>query len=294
MTNGFSVRAAARHFGASPTTVTRRIMVLCRQSIALHSALTAQLLPREDLVADGFQSFWVSQYHPNNFNLLVGADSQYVYAMTPVTLRRSGRMTPTQLAKRARVDIEDPSDSGALLRSFRELLNNAEELWNRMPMKDRVLRTDEHTVYPRCLETCGVKAVQHVTVSSRMPRTVDNPIFSANYLDREIRKDLAEHHRETVCFARNAALSTARMWIYLVAHNTEKEFRISPRVDHSHVEAAGLPSASLIGLKSTFFSRRAFFGRSSLNHTLRKAWFGLIHTPESSDIMSFRLNPGYA
>jgi hypothetical protein len=60
-----------------------------------------------------------------------------------------------------------------------------------------------------------------------------------NYLDREIRKDLAEHHRETVCFARSQLMSDARMWIYLVWHNTDKPYRISPRQDVSHAEAAG-------------------------------------------------------
>jgi hypothetical protein len=54
---------------------------------------------------------------------------------------------------------------------------------------------------------------------STAPRTTGNPLFAVNYADREIRKDLAEHRRETVCFARSAAMSMARLWVYVADHN---------------------------------------------------------------------------
>jgi hypothetical protein len=39
---------------------------------------------REDLAADGFESFNGSQYFPNNFNILVGKRSQCKHSLNPV------------------------------------------------------------------------------------------------------------------------------------------------------------------------------------------------------------------
>jgi hypothetical protein len=277
----------------SPTTISHRIMLLCRQSVALHGELTTSVTPSEDLVADGFQSFWVSQYHPNNFNLLVGADSQYLYAMSSVTLRRAGRMTPKQQRKRDEIEAIFPPEPKALEWSFTELMSEGGRLWERMPSSERVLRTDEHQTYPRCLTRCGTQGVVHRTVNSRLPRTGSNPLFAVNYLDREIRKDLAEHHRETVCFARSALMSTARMWIYLVWHNVDKAYRISPEVSISHAEAAGIPGETVHRARRSLLTRRAFLNRSRLSHLTRMVWAGMIPTPERKDRGNHRVTPAH-
>ena len=293
LTNGSSIRAAARQLNVSPTTIIQRCMLLCRQSIACHAELLADLTAREALVADGFQSFWVSQFHPNNFNLLAGATSQYLFAMTQATLRRGGTMTPAQKRKRRHIERLDPPDPGLLSRSFQELLETAQRLWARMPAAQRELRTDKHQCYPGCLARCTVDHVTHIRVSSKEPRTRYNPLFTVNYLDRELRKDLAEHHRETVCFARNAALSTARMWIYLVSHNYEKPYRISPRRGLTHAEMAGISTQALRRVRRRMLTRRAFFTRALLDHTLRMVWIAAIPTPERANRINRRLTPGY-
>ena len=293
LTNGSGIRATARQLHVSPTTITRRIMILCRQCLAAHGALTDEAVPNEELVADGFQSFWVSQFHPNNFNLLVGADSQYLYAMTQATLRRAGRMTPHQKRRRARIEAADPPEPGALTDSFQNLLNEGEQLWDRMKADERVLRTDEHQTYTRCLSRCTVEGIRHIRVSSKAPRSVTNPLFAVNYLDREIRKDLAEHHRESVCFARNAALSTARMWIYLVLHNLEKPYRVSPEQRNSHAEVAGITAEKVRRVRRKLYTERAFFSRARLSVPLRVAWMGMIRTPEGENRINVRLTPAY-
>lgn len=291
--NGSSVRATARQLHVSPSTVTHRTMLLARQLIAAHARLTGELVPDDELVADGFQSFWVSQYHPNNFNILVGAQSQYLFAMTQATLRRSGSMTPNQ--KRRRTDIEqtDPTDPNALAAAFTALMQAAGRFWLRMPEGKRVLRTDQHQAYPPALATVALSGIKHVRISSREPRGVGNLLFSVNYLDREIRKDLAEHHRKTVCFARNAAVSTARMWVYLVTHNLYKRYRINPTTSYTHAEAAGITLQRLRTVRREIHTRRAFLTREPLTHEQRRVWLGLIPTPERENRSNRRLTPGY-
>ena len=66
--------------------------------------------------------------------------------------------------------------------------------------------TDEKEQYRRALDedpfTCRLKVTDsfsHTTINSKEPRTVMNELFSVNYLDREVRKDVPEYRRETVC-----------------------------------------------------------------------------------------------
>ena len=294
LNNGSGTRAAARQLHCSPSTITRRIMLLARQALAVHAVLSRELVPRERLSADGFQSFWVSQYHPNNFNLLAGDKSQYLYTMTHATLRRSGTMTDRQRKNRRRIEERDPTDPAELPKAFRALLDEAERYWARSPRSLRVLITDKHAGYPPCVASCTVEGIRHIRVSSKLPRTVSNPLFSVNYLDREIRKDLAEHHRETVCFARNAAVSVARMWLYMVNHNYYKPYRIAPHTAATHAEVAGVDPVRLRQVRRTFMTRRAFFTRVPLNHIERIAWVGAVHTPERENRINRRLTPAYA
>ncbi|MFW6234195.1 MAG: hypothetical protein ACOC4I_02325 [Spirochaetota bacterium] len=299
LVSGVSVRGCARQLNCAASTVSRWVIILCRQSIAAHAALWPHHGNTEALVADGFQSFWVSQYHPNNFNLLLGSESQYVYALTSVSLKRSGRMSKAQRRRRDLLESQYRSDPKGVERSFAVLVGEAVRLWDRQRTQGLhpccVITTDEHQSYPRAILPYRFSTdIQHHTVSSRQARTGQNPLFAVNYIDREIRKDLAEHHRETVCFARHASHSIARMWVYLVWHNLEKPFRISPRQDRSHAEVSGVPRIQIVRQRSRILSRRAFFHRSRLCESQRRDWLQLHWTPEHENRRNPRVTPSYA
>ena len=87
-----SIRDISRDLSCSTDTVLNRISRLAKNAIAVHSSLCATATYSEDLVADGFESFCVSQYFPNNITLLAGKESQYLYFANYCTLRRKGRM----------------------------------------------------------------------------------------------------------------------------------------------------------------------------------------------------------
>ncbi len=294
LTSSVSIRAAARLLHTSPGAVTSRITRLARQALAVHATVCHSFILDESLVADGFESFWVSQYCPNNFNLLVGSRSQYVYALTVATLRRSGRMSAVQRVRREALERVDRADSGELARRFAELLESATGLWSSVRSAARVLLTDCHPVYQSALAQIPIGAVTHQRISSWLPRTISNPLFSVNYIDREIRKDLAEHRRETVCFARNAALSLQRMWIYLVHHNYCKPYRISPHSPLTHAELAGVSHRLLAHTLRYWLTRRAFLSRTVLSGPMLHAWMAMEHTPFSADRVAPRLTPAFS
>jgi hypothetical protein len=260
----------------------------------VHAALLDEITPAEHLLADGLESFWVSQYYPTNVNVLLGTDSQFAYALTAATLRRSGRMTRRQRARRCELERRDRADPTELARRMAELFAAAGRLWQRMPPPQRVLRSDEHRLYPRALAAAGPLGVRHQRTPSTAARTMGNPLFAANYFDREIRKDLAEHRRETTCFARSAPISLARMWVYLVYHNTKKPYRVGrPAYRGTHAERAGVAPQRLRRLLKGWLTRRVFLSHCALSQPMLRAWVCGEHTPLSHDRTNRRLTPRY-
>jgi hypothetical protein len=227
-----SLSAIGRALDASTDTIANRISRASRQSLALHATLSECLHPDEDVVADGFESFCRSQYFPNNITLLVGANSQYVYAADHVTLRRKGRMTEVQKKTRAKLEARWKPEPGGVERSFSRIAHETLRIYAEGRRSPLTLWTDEHKAYTRALAGSPHLAlllqhgfIRHSVVSSRAARTTRNPLFPVNYLDRELRKDLHEHVRETVCFGRNVNRQMERLSVYLFWHNSLKRHR---------------------------------------------------------------------
>ncbi|MDX9783331.1 MAG: hypothetical protein RBT72_01065 [Spirochaetia bacterium] len=227
-----SLSAIGRALSVSTDTISNRISRASRQALALSATISACLHPDEDLVADGFESFCRSQYFPNNITLLVGASSQYVYAADHVTIRRKGSMTVQQKKTRAKLETTWKAEPRGIEASFSRIADELLRVYaatNRSPL---TLWTDEHQSYPRALarspHLCLLLQtgfIRHKVVSSRKARTIKNPLFPVNYLDRELRKDLHEHVRETVCFGRNVNRQMERLSVYLLWHNMMKPHR---------------------------------------------------------------------
>ncbi|MDC7220420.1 MAG: hypothetical protein PQJ59_10790, partial [Spirochaetales bacterium] len=83
--------------------------------------------------------------------------------------------------------------------------------------------------------------VTHRKTNSKIERNYQNKLFSCNYIDRQIRKDLAEYTRETVQFGRNMNNCMDRFSCYIFWHNFMKPYRINKRKSaySYHGECAG-------------------------------------------------------
>jgi transposase-like protein len=279
------LRAIGRALGASSDTVSNRVARAARQVLAAESRLSLSRRPCEDLAADGFESFCVSQYFPNNIHVLVGSRSQFVYAANHVTIRRKGRMTEGQRARRAELEarfraaprgIED--GFAALARDcLRVLCDGARprlELW-----------TDEKQEYARALArpSCAASLaasgrLAHRTVSSRRARTTANPLFAVNYIDRELRKDLHEHVRETACFGRNVNRQMERLAVWAFMHNYLKPHRVRGSVS-SHAEVAGYDPGEIARELGVLWTERAMLSRVDLDEGMLDTWLRRRATP---------------
>lgn len=282
-TSCMSVRAMGRACKCSPKTVDNKLGRLSRQAIGVTAKLMLITRLRENLAADGFESFNGSQYFPNNFNILVGKVSQFLYFVNYSQLRRKGQMTDYQKLKAQvlRKDASIPPFQISL--RFAELVDEIVRLQG-MPEARRVLRiyTDEKAEYAAILKAMehGGRdpaegySITHVTICGKDHRGLNNELFPVNYMDREFRKDLAEHVRETTRFGRNVSNSVERMEIYRVHHNCIKKFRINTRdrVWETHAEAAGFDLQEVNNIMVKWTKRRVFYSHLELDMHLGKAW----------------------
>lgn len=281
-----NIRDMARDFSVSTEVVLNKLSRLSRNCIAILQQLKDEVVLNEDLAADGFESFTVSQFFPCHFNFLIGCDSQLIYWFDYVTLRRKGRMTDRQKEMRELLEEHYRADPKGIQKSFRRLYLALSQLicdGMRLSVK---LFTDEHPAYQRAykkhLSLNALTAQQrysHLRVSSKAPRTFWNPLFSVNYIDRQIRKDMSEHVRETVCFGKNVSNAVDRMVVYLTYHNLQKPFREVQGDFRTHAQVAGVEPTRVKSLLYGMYSRRAFLSKSAPEDRLRKMWFRRYVTP---------------
>lgn len=285
-----SLRGSSRALHCSCATVQNRIDRLCRQALALHARLRPLASRDEAVCIDGFVDFDVSQYFPSETAISITRESLFFLDFSHATRRRSGRMSKEQKRNAPPLYARAELEKGAVSRSFRELLDSLE--LERPPRNDHplVIITDDKGEYRSQLQRHRLSCNQdlehkvvHRRVSSKAPRTYWNPLFASNYIEREIRKDQANHHRETVCFNRNVANGMSRLGLYLIGHNYVKKYRIKTprRDDRVHAEAAGIPRDELRKGVAAMFEQRSFLSRIRLPPTLERVWRKSDPTPLS-------------
>ena len=280
-----SLSGIGRAISASTDTVSNRISRAARQALAAQSRLSRLRRPSEDLAADGFESFCVSQFFPNNIQLLVGSDSQFVYGSDYATIRRKGCMTKAQKQKRSELETRFRAEPASVAASFARIVGQALRLLSESFRPSLELWTDEHRAYPRGIASSACAAalrdqgrLVHRTVSSRAARTRDNPLFPVNYLDRELRKDLHEHVRESVCFGRNVNRQMERLELYILYHNYVKEHRARWR-GVSHARLAGYEAWGIEEELGRIWKLRSMLTLTELGPSERETWCRSRQTP---------------
>jgi len=288
VSQGESLSSIGRHLACSAESVQNRIDRLSRNALSMHGQLLSGLSLSEHLVADGFESFDRSQYFPNQINLLVGKQSQFLYGLTHATIRRKGRMTRHQKLVREQLEQVYRAPRNAVQTSFTRLLELIPGIWDPSTLPRLRLWTDEHYAYPlsvrrvpQLAQALAGQTFVHETWPSTAPRTVLNPLFPVNYYDRELRKDIAAFRRESTCYTRNTANGLARFMAHLVYHNYQKPFRVGPgrQTAEMHAEMAGIPRGRIAQCLRWLYSARPFLSKQSLSPEARRIWLKEAATP---------------
>lgn len=269
-----------RFTGHSVDVILNRFERLARAAIAVHSDIMADLNFGENLVMDGFESFSVSQFYPNNINIVAGSKSEFLYSLGYSGLRRKGAKTEKQKLRQIELEKTAKAHPEETKWSVQHILEHlftclkqklGEKDWN------RTLFTDKHRDYPRAMEEIEGFAgkILHVAISSKLTRNHANPLFPVNYADRQFRKDLSDHVRETVKFAHCPSAMMSRMTVYQLFHNclVSRRLKAYRRMDDStHAEAAGLEPDRLSQILESRMSSRPFLSKLNIDSEMEKTW----------------------
>ena len=243
LVSGSGIRDMARAMHSSPNMITNRIRRLSRRITSVCPKEIHDLELSESVAADGLENFILSQYFPTNINILAGQRSQFIYTFNAYHFKRKGACTDEQKKRKSELYESAFFEKGAASRRFREILHFLSEKSEKSSLPFVFLDTDEHPIYRYQFEQYEFLSpkIRHRRTNSRIERNYQNKLFPCNYIDRQIRKDLAEYIRETVQFGRNMNNSMDRFSCYCFWHNFLKPFRINRRkrkyLTHSH--AAG-------------------------------------------------------
>jgi len=258
LTSGSGLRRIAARWGTTLRVVRNRTRRLARNCLAVMICAALHCKERnlqENLVFDGFESFTRSQYHPNNFTIIAGSDSQAIYGVTYTALRRKGAMTGAQKRRNAHIKLlwRPPRSIEASVRGlFSDFVITALGGAHRRGTLE--LHSDEHRSYPRALGSIPALAraiddglLEHHRTSSRAARTRANALFALNYIDRLLRARCAEHARETIYWPKEVNSAMERFAIFAVAYNFLTAHRAVDRNDQSaeptHGEIAGFEAS---------------------------------------------------
>jgi transposase-like protein len=264
-------RQIAREMGVAHATVMGQAARLGRHCLLFQHLHRPKGPLQEPLVIDGFESFEFSQYHPIHFHVAVGANSHFFYAFTDSELRRKGRMTAEQKARRAWSEgYFGRPDPKSIEKEVAELLAVVVPEGGEV-----VIRSDEHTAYPRAFRRRPRLKVRHRVTPSVRARTSGNPLFPVNLLDGLIRHSQANHKRETIAFSKRRQSGAERLAILQVWRNFMKSFSEN-KGDGSPAERFGLMRGKLKVVE--LLARRLFPSRVGLPARLQRYYERRIET----------------
>ncbi len=254
-------RQISRALACSPSTVAHQIARLGRHCLLLQARELARIDQLHEIAIDGFETFEWSQYFPFHHNVAVDVASGYFLYHTDSPLRRKGRMTRHQKARR--VCLEERlgrAHPKALESGVRDLLDGILSKQGSV-----TLRSDDHAAYPRAIASLG-REITHCITSSKERRDRRNPLWEVNLLDLMIRHSTAAHKRETIAWAKRRQASIEKlaifqMWRNYIKRRSEKGSRVT--------------SAMLIGLANRpwrvkdLLAGRAFYEKERLSDRWR-------------------------
>ncbi len=213
-------RQIARALACSPSTVAHQVARLGRHCLLLQAGELARIDRLHEIAIDGFETFEWSQYFPFHHNVAVEVASGYFLYHTDSPLRRKGRMTAEQKARRLELEARlGKAHPAAVEIGVRELLVGI--LSKQCSV---TIRSDDHAAYPRAIASLSCDIMHRIT-SSKERRDERNPLWEVNLLDLVIRHSTAAHKRETIAWAKRRQASIEKLVIFQVWRNYLKRRR---------------------------------------------------------------------
>lgn len=228
-----SLRDAARVLLINRKTVSRKLRRLARHSRRLHDRLLGTRLGGT-FQLDELETFESNRFQPLSVPVLIERSCYFIVTTDTAPLRRKGRMTTAQRARRrqheARHGARPTRSDQAVRRSLRRLRRHA-----RGPL---TLESDRKPSYGRLARRIFGAQLAHHKHDSRRRRDRANPLFPINHANAMLRYGLARLRRRTWCVSRRRGWLQEALNAYLGWFNYCRGITI--RTDVSPAQAMGL------------------------------------------------------
>ncbi|MFW5776252.1 MAG: hypothetical protein ACOCZB_03080, partial [Spirochaetota bacterium] len=280
---GSSLRDIGRELGCSRMAIANAVVRLGRQAMANHVELLTGLDLPGELVFDGLVSAVTSHDFPSQIQTLVDRSVEMVLAMTHYVGERGGRRTRRQQKRIERKRTIWRPTPGALAESIRLLVKELPRFAGPHPI---TIDTDENPLYASVMADDAAlgwyRQAQMLKIEqtpSTSPRTIGNPLFPVNYVDRMIRHRVKEHTRESIAIGRNATMQMMRMWIFAWDHNVRQPYRVNDLACSCRAIEAGVSEGDLRRLTREFYTRRRAVRGKRIPESIRRVWLSQLETP---------------
>jgi transposase-like protein len=283
---GSCQREIARRYGFSTMAVHNAILRLGRQAMAAQLLLLHDLPPRPVVVFDGLRSCVTSHDYPCDITTVVEPAGEMILSMTHAVMHRGGRMTELQRTRTAAKRRIWAPPTGTVMQSI-SLIGREIGDYLRPPIPEPArINTDKNPLYYQMISKSPLfghfrKAglLQHRRISSEAPRTMANPLFPVNYVDRLLRHRVKEHTRESIAFGRHSVMQMHRAWIFAWDHNVRREHRVKEPFAGIHADWTGVPLETIGEATRSFFTRRFRPRHCLIPESIHQVWLGLLETP---------------
>ncbi len=265
--HSLSNRAIARVCRISEGCVRLRLERMARQAFCFHHKISGALTITEPICMDGLENFAISQYNPNNIQQAIGHESLFVYDFNYAPLNRKGRMSDWQKGRLAEIENDEGRYNPSAIRNHTKVL--LQRLYNRSPIGDFRLLTDEHFHYRRAIkEDMSEYTINHDTVNSKECRNFQNILFPVNHADLMIRHQIKAFTRETIAFSKTPASMCQKYMLYAIYKNY-----MSPQFTKRHVKrpkAHEQSPAQHLGLTNRILSFGEVFEQRVLKEDIKE------------------------
>ena len=283
---GACLREIARRYHLSCPTLQSAILRLGRQAMAAHLAMLHRLNPRTALVYDGLRSFVSSQDYPCEITTVLDPQGETILTMTHTVMRRGGTTTEAQLMRlQQKLSVWAPL-KGTMKKDISLLISELWEYLRPCAAAPALITTDEQPLYRSLLAGSAVCAhfrvaglLTHRRIKGSAPRTRENPLFPANYVDRLLRHRVKEHTRESIGFGRNATMQMHRAWIFACDHNLMREYRVRKPLLGTHAGRGTIDPEQVPEVQRQFFTRRIRVLSREIPESVRRVWSAKVITP---------------
>jgi hypothetical protein len=206
--SGVSLRGAARLLSINRKTVTRKLWRLGRHGLRQQRAVVQRGGLRGHFQLDELETFESNRFQPVTVPVLIEKHTYFVASVATAPIRRRGRMTPKQKARRSaheRLHGRRPTASDAAVRRCLAVLSRHTD-------GSVQLESDRKPSYGRIGRRLLGPRLRHLTHDAARRRDRANPLFPINHTNAMARYCLARLRRRTWCVTRR------RAWLEVALH----------------------------------------------------------------------------